>query len=152
MRKNRSGKLIAMSSLVGQIPFPFESIYTASKFAIEGLVESIKYEVAPFGIRVALVEPAQVSTGFSAKIHKPPPDGSPYKERADRFIKRDEVLVKKAPTPDQAAKRILKVILSEKPRFRNQVDFTSTFFLFLNRFLPKRLRDVILLNHMDINV
>jgi len=152
MRNNRSGKLIAMSSLVGQIPFPFESIYTASKFAIEGLVESIKYEVAPFGIRVALIEPAQVSTGFSAKIHKPPPDGSPYKDRADRFIKRDEVLVKKAPTPDQAAKRILKVILSEKPKFRNQVDFKSTFFLFLNRFLPKRLRDAILLNHMDINV
>jgi len=59
MREQGHGKLIAMSSLVGQVPFPFESIYSASKFAIEGLVLSLRYEVEPFGIRVALVEPAQ---------------------------------------------------------------------------------------------
>ena len=80
MREQRYGKLIAMSSLVGQVPFPFESIYSASKFAIEGLVLSLRYEVEPFGISVALVEPAQVSTTFAAKIHVLPPEGSPYRE------------------------------------------------------------------------
>jgi short-subunit dehydrogenase len=53
MRERRRGKLIAVSSLVGQIPFPFESIYSASKFAVEGLVLSMRYEVEPFGLRVA---------------------------------------------------------------------------------------------------
>ncbi len=150
MRERKFGRLIAMSSLVGQIPFPFESVYTASKFAVEGLMESIKYEVEPFGIRVALIEPAQVSTDFAAKIHKEPPEGSPYRERVKRFIQRDRELIKNAPTPMQAARRIVKVIESKNPRFRNQVDMTSTFFLWLNRFLHKRARDMILLRHMNI--
>jgi short-subunit dehydrogenase len=150
MRKNGCGKLIAMSSLVGQIPFPFESIYTASKFAVEGLVESIKYEVEPFGIKAALIEPAQVSTDFAAKIHKLPPEGSPYRKRIQRFINRDRELIKTAPTPENAAKSIVKVVLSENPKFRNQVDFLSAFFLLLNKILPKSIRDIILLRHMDI--
>lgn len=152
MREKGRGKLIAMSSLVGQIPFPFESVYSASKFAIEGLVESLQYEVAPFGIKVALVEPAQVSTGFAAKIHVLPPEGSPYRERARRFINRDNELIKDATTPLKAAKKILKVIRSESPKLHNQVDFMSSFFLFLNRVLPKWMRDAILINHMDIKV
>jgi len=150
MRRRGSGKLIAMSSLVGQVPFPFESIYAASKFAIEGMVMSFRYELAPFGIRVALIEPAQVSTTFAAKIHTLPPEGSPYRERARRFIARDDELIKTAPTPLQAARRIVEVIHQDRPAFHNQVDFKSTVFLFLNRFLPVGLRDRILLNHMDI--
>ncbi len=152
MRKAGAGKLIAMSSLVGRIPFPFESIYTASKFAIQGLVESIQYELSPFGIQVAVIEPAQVSTTFAAKIHHLPPEGSPYRERAGRFIDRDNELIKTATTPEQAARRIVKVIQAQKPKFHNQVDFMSTFFLGLNRVLPKFLRDAILVNHMDIKV
>jgi len=152
MRKQRSGKLIAMSSLVGVVPFPFESVYTASKFAIEGMVEAIKYEVEPFGLKVALIEPAQVSTDFAAKIHKLPPEDSPYRDRAQRFINRDNELIKSATTPAQAADKIVRVVLTDTPKLHNQVDFMSTFFLFLNWILPKSLRDKILLNHMDIKV
>ncbi len=152
MREKGYGKLIAMSSLVGVIPFPFESIYSASKFALEGLVLSMRYELEPFGIRVALIEPAQVSTDFAAKIHKLPPEKSPYRERANRFIIRDEELIKTATTPIEASKQIVKVIKKRKPKIHNQVDFMSTFFLFLNRFLPRRIRDAILLSHMDIKV
>jgi short-subunit dehydrogenase len=150
MRDNRGGKLIAMSSLVGQIPFPFESIYVASKFAVEGLVLSLRYEVAPFGIKVALIEPAQVSTSFAAKIHKLPPEGSPYRERAGRFIRRDEELIKTAPTPPQAAAAVVKVIKSKNPKLYNQIDLKSRAFLSLNRVLPQRMRDAILLRQMDI--
>ena len=150
MRENGSGRLIAVSSLVGQIPFPFESIYSASKFAVEGLVQSMRYEVEPFGIRVALIEPAQVSTTFAAKIHKLPPEGSPYRERAGRFIKRDEELIKTAPTPPQAAREIVKVIKSRKPKLYNQVDPKSKVFLALNKVLPRSIRDEILLRQMDI--
>ena len=152
MRENGYGKLIAMSSLVGQVPFPFESIYSASKFAIEGMVMSLRYEVEPFGIHVALIEPAQVSTSFAEKIHKLPPEGSPYRERAARFINRDNELIKTAPTPIQAAEKIATVVKTHKPKFHNQVDVMSTFFLFLNKFLPRAVRDAILLNHMDIKI
>jgi len=150
LRKAGGGKLIAMSSLVGQIPFPFESIYSASKFAISGMVESFQYELSPFGIQVAIIEPAQVSTSFAAKIHVLPPEGSPYRERAGRFIDRDNELIKTATTPIQAAERIIRVIRSARLKLHNQVDFMSTFFLFLNKVLPKFMRDMILLNHMNI--
>ena len=152
MRLRGQGKLIAMSSLVGRVPFPFESIYTASKFAITGLMQSIKYEVEHFGLQVAVIEPAQVSTSFAAKIHVLPPEGSPYRERAARFINRDNELIKNAPNPEQAAEKIVKVILAPKLRFFNQVDAQSSFLLWLNRFIPCSLRDAILVNHMDIKV
>ena len=152
MRERRSGKLIAMSSLVGRIPFPFESIYSASKFAVTGMVVSLKYEVEPFGLQVALIEPAQVSTTFAAKIHVLPPEGSPYRDRARRFIDRDNELIKTAPTPPVAAKKIVKIIETEKPALFNQVDFMSSFFLWLNQFLSRSVRDAILVNHMNIKV
>jgi short-subunit dehydrogenase len=150
MREKRSGTLIAVSSLVGQVPFPFESIYSASKFAVEGLVLSLRYEVEPFGLKVALIQPAQVSTSFAAKIHKLPPEGSPYRERAARFIRRDEELIKSAPTPTQAAAKIVKVMRSGSPRLFNQIDFKSKLFLSLNRLLPTSMKDAILLSQMDI--
>ncbi len=152
MRKRRAGKLIAMSSLVGRIPFPFESIYTASKFAVTGMMLSLKYEVAPFGIQVALIEPAQVSTTFAAKIHVLPPENSVYRDRARRFIERDDELIKTAPTPPVAARKIMKVIEAQKPALFNQIDFMSSFFLWLNQFLPRSVRDAILVNHMHIKV
>jgi short-subunit dehydrogenase len=152
MRERHAGKLIAMSSLVGRIPFPFESIYSASKFAITGMVLSLKYEVAPFGIQVALIEPAQVSTTFAAKIHVLPPENSVYRDRARRFIERDDELIKTAPTPPYAAEKIVKVVEAQNPALFNQIDFMSSFFLFLNQFLPRSMRDAILVNHMHIKV
>lgn len=152
MRTRKSGKLIAMTSLVGRIPFPFESIYTASKFSLTGLMLSLRYEVAPFGIKVAIIEPAQVSTKFAEKIHHLPSESSPYRERVRRFIDRDNVLIKTAPTPSYAANKILKVVLAKNPKFFNQIDFRSTFFLWLNKFLPMWMRDLILINYMDIRV
>jgi short-subunit dehydrogenase len=152
MRERRKGKLIAMSSLVGRIPFPFESIYSASKFAVTGLVMSLRYEVEPFGIRVALIEPAQVSTTFAAKIHVLPPEGSPYRDRARRFIDRDNELIKTAPDPVQAAEKIVKVVHSNKPSLYTSIDTMSGVFQFLNKVLPTRVRDSILIDHMDIKL
>lgn len=152
MRARGAGKLVAVSSLVGRIPFPFESIYAATKFALDGMVLSFKYELEPFGIKVALIEPAQVSTGFAAKVHKLPREGSPYRDRVRRFIDRDNVLIKDAPDPARAAAKYVEVIESESPSLFNQIDLMSTFFLALNRFLPQRLRDRILVRHMDIEV
>jgi len=152
MRERRQGKIVAVSSLVGRIPFPFESIYAATKFALGGMVLSFKYELEPYGIKVALIEPAQVSTGFAAKVHKLPSEKSPYRERVKRFIDRDNVLIKDAPDPDRAAEKYVEVIEAANPKLFNQIDFMSTFFLTLNRILPAKVRDRILVHHMDIEV
>jgi hypothetical protein len=90
------------------------------------------------------------STSFAAKIHTLPPEGSPYRDRIGRFIDRDNELIKKAPNPVQAADKIVKVLEDPAPGIHNQVDFMSTLFLILNRFLPRAIRDRILLNHMQI--
>ena len=151
MRERRSGKLVAVASLVGRIPFPFESIYSSTKFAVEGMVQSLKFEVEPYGIKVALIEPAQVSTGFAKKSLKLPEPTSPYYERAMRFIERDNELVESATTPGVAAAKIAAVLLAEKPKLFNLVDTMSSIFFFLNQHLPTKVRDRILLNHMRIN-
>jgi short-subunit dehydrogenase len=152
MRERGAGKLVAMSSLVGQIPFPFESVYSASKFAVEGLILSFRIELRPFGIRVAIIEPAQVSTRFAAKIHKLPPEGSPYRERARRFIERDHALIKTAPTPREAAEKIVKVLRSARPKLYTQIELKSTVFIRLSRVAPTWVREKVLENYMDIRV
>jgi short-subunit dehydrogenase len=149
MRENRSGKLVAMSSMVGQLPFPFESIYSASKYAIEGLAASLRLEVEPFGIKVALIEPAQVSSSFAAK-RKPPAEGSPYRERAIRFIERDKILVSGGSTPAQAAATIVKVINSTNPNLHNEITLKDRVAMSLSRVLPYKLRDAVLVRHMGI--
>ena len=71
-------------------------------------------------------------------------------ERAGRFIARDEELIKSAPDPTSAALQIIRVIESPRPKLHNAIDAKSRFFLALNRFLPTRLRDRLLLDQMDI--
>lgn len=65
MRQRRSGVIVNLSSLGGLFGLPFQSFYSASKFAMEGWTESLRFEVKPFGIRVVLIEPGDVKTGFT---------------------------------------------------------------------------------------
>ena len=65
MRRQQRGRIILISSIGGIIGIPFQSFYSASKFALEGYGESLAYEVAPFGIQVTLVEPGNVRTDFT---------------------------------------------------------------------------------------
>src|SRR5262249_35927330 len=64
MRQQHSGTLITVSSTGGRVASPFASAYHASKYALEGLCESLRFELKPQGIRVKLVEPGHVKTGF----------------------------------------------------------------------------------------
>ena len=64
MRAHRTGVVVNLSSLAGRVATPFMSSYNASKFALEGLSESLRYELSLHGIRVKLVEPAHFKTGF----------------------------------------------------------------------------------------
>jgi short-subunit dehydrogenase len=64
MRKQRSGIIVNMSSIAGKFGYPGSSAYVSTKFAIEGLSESIAYELESFGIKVVLVEPGVIITNF----------------------------------------------------------------------------------------
>jgi NAD(P)-dependent dehydrogenase (short-subunit alcohol dehydrogenase family) len=64
MRSNRSGTIINISSIGGQITFPLGTLYHGTKFAVEGLSEALHYELEPLGIHVRIVEPGMIRTNF----------------------------------------------------------------------------------------
>jgi short-subunit dehydrogenase len=89
MRKNRSGKIVNITSMGGRVAIPLDSIYHATKFALEGLSESIQYELEPFGIKIILIEPGAVGSNFwknlkmaatSTSRHDDNNNDSPYRQ------------------------------------------------------------------------
>ena len=66
MRKQSSGKILVIGSIGGLIGLPFVAYYSASKFALDGLVEALRGEVAPFGIQATIVHPGDINTAFGA--------------------------------------------------------------------------------------
>ena len=71
MRDQRSGTIVNISSLAGYIGFPASSVYVSTKFALDGLSESLAYEIQPYGISVALIEPGVINTNFVENIIMP---------------------------------------------------------------------------------
>jgi short-subunit dehydrogenase len=68
MRKQKNGIIINITSIAGVVGIPAECIYVSTKFALEGLSESISYELQPYGIKVILVEPGVINTNFVSSI------------------------------------------------------------------------------------
>ena len=64
MRKQGTGNIVNISSIAGRIGFPVSTAYISSKFAIEGLSESLRYELGPFGVNVIIIEPGVIKTNF----------------------------------------------------------------------------------------
>jgi NAD(P)-dependent dehydrogenase (short-subunit alcohol dehydrogenase family) len=114
MRTRGSGVLVNLSSIAGLVAAPFAGLYAASKHAVEALSESLHYEVAPFGIRVALVEPGGFATEFSANVTEADAftTESPYRDYADRFAAALEKLTRpdgQAADPQIVADAIVRV-------------------------------------------
>ena len=73
MRKQKNGIIINVSSIAGVVGIPAECIYVSTKFALEGLTESISYELQPYGIKVVIIEPGVINTNFVPNIKFPKP-------------------------------------------------------------------------------
>ena len=89
MRARKSGIIVNVSSIGGRLTFPFASLYHATKFAVEGLTESLQYELNPLGIRLKIVEPGGYKTDFASRsMALYGADGlDGYQERFDQFIR-----------------------------------------------------------------
>jgi NAD(P)-dependent dehydrogenase (short-subunit alcohol dehydrogenase family) len=134
MRAQRSGLLATTSSLAGIVPLPFWGHYNASKFAVEGLMETLRYELKPMGIRVALVEAGAIKTPFYAEPQAPAmAEYSPWR---DRFFKTMKGFEEKAPGPEVVAEVFSRIVQSESPALRNTVTREAKLFPFLRWLLP----------------
>ena len=115
------GIIVNVSSVNGHVPFPVISAYVATKFALEGLSESIAYELEPFGIKVILIEPGAIGSGFmkgSIMSNRALDPKSAYFEFVRKVRSKISSDHENATQPEEVAKTIVQAILSEKPEFR----------------------------------
>ncbi len=145
MLEQRSGTIVNISSALGRMGTPFNGAYVSSKFALEGISESLKTEVQPFGIRVAMVEPGLFRTNF--------PDNSMRGEAADgknmentayapyirKYNDHREMFHRFGGDPVRVAKVVHKVISSRSPNFRNPVGLDARAGTLAARLLPERI-------------
>jgi NAD(P)-dependent dehydrogenase (short-subunit alcohol dehydrogenase family) len=121
MRKQVFGIIVNMSSGAGRLGYPGGSVYVSTKFAVEGLSESMAYELEPFGIKVILVEPGVIRTNFAnamvvAKKSQDP--NSPYSHIMQKMATSFEHMMENESSPDLVAKAVLKAVTSENPSLR----------------------------------
>src|SRR5215831_20951671 len=121
MRKQKSGIIVNISSGAGKIAIPVQSAYVSTKFAIEGLSESMAYELEPFGIKVVLVEPGFIKTNIGNNIvtaKKSQDANSPYSQLTEKMVSFIEHGLETGSPPDVVAKVVLKAVTSENPNLR----------------------------------
>jgi len=123
MRRQRGGRLVLISSIGGIVALPFQSFYSASKFAMEGYGESLAYEVAPFGIQVTLVEPGNVRTDFtrSRRDVAAPPGDDPYRQATARAVGKMIEDEANGVPPDDVAAVVQRALEARRPPRRMSV-------------------------------
>lgn len=144
MRKQKSGRIINMSSILGLIPSPFNAFYAATKHAIEGYSESLDHEVRALGIRVLLVEPGLTRTSFEENLTRadqPLPAYAAERARSENLMRK---WVDAGDPPQVVADTVVKAATAPKPKLRYSARKQSRQVRSLRRFMPERLVDSIL--------
>lgn len=141
MRAKGNGLIINIGSVAGFIAIPYQSMYSASKYALEALSQAMRIEVKPFGIKVALIEPGDVRTGFtSGRVWTEASKGAtPYKERCQKAVEAMERSEMSGPGPEIVVKAVAKIIASKNPPIRTVVGADYKLIAFLKRLVPDRL-------------
>ncbi len=121
MRKQKSDIIVNISSRAGRFGYPACSAYISTKFAVEGLSESISYELEPFGIKVILIELGFIQTNFSKAVvvaKKSQDPSSPYSQMMQKVVNVSGQLQQRGSTPDLVAKVVLDAVTSKDPNRR----------------------------------
>ena len=131
MRKQGSGTIVNVSSVVGRIGFPASPAYISSKFALEGLSESLRFEFAPFGVDVIIIEPGVTKTNFmkNMKMAKKSELDTVYKDITTKVISGVKMMVEMGTPPKEVANTIVKAIKDKKPLPRYVVGNDASMFL-----------------------
>lgn len=139
MRAARRGRIINVSSLSGRVAFPLLSAYAASKHAVEGFSESLRWEVEPFGVSVCLVEPGTFKAPLPRRRDAAGGSDSPYRELTEIVEQARAEEADKAQPPEAAGRAIARLVGEESPRFRTLVGIDARTLVTLRRMMPDRL-------------
>ncbi len=146
MRAQRSGRIINVSSIGGKFGEPFGSWYHATKFAVEGLSDSLRMELHPFGIDVVIIQPGATHSEWSGIAHdsliKYSGNG-PYREGANSHAKFMEIGHQGSipAAPSVVAKTIVQAVQAKKPKIRYVTGGFAAPMLFVRRVLSDRAFD-----------
>jgi NAD(P)-dependent dehydrogenase (short-subunit alcohol dehydrogenase family) len=137
MRRQRSGRIVNLSSVMGLIPAPFMALYSASKHAVEGYSESLDHEIRGSGVRVVLVEPAYTRTSFEGNVYRADEQLDVYKSARTNAegVLRDGM--KTADTPELVASAVVKASTEANPHRRYAAGRTARQVSLLRRFVPE---------------
>jgi NAD(P)-dependent dehydrogenase (short-subunit alcohol dehydrogenase family) len=136
MRRQGSGRIVNISSVMGLIPAPFMALYAASKHALEGYSESLDHETRSSGIRVVLVEPAYTRTSFEGNVYQADQQLDVYRSARTNAegVMRDSM--KTADTPELVASAVVKAATEVNPNRRYTAGRTARQVSLLRRFVP----------------
>jgi NAD(P)-dependent dehydrogenase (short-subunit alcohol dehydrogenase family) len=149
MRRQGEGRIVQNSSILGFITLPYRGAYVATKFALEGLSDTLRLELAGSGIHVSLIEPGPILSRFRENAH------AMFEKHIDRVnsAHRDNYLalvnrlVKQGPVapftlpPEAVLKKVIHALESSKPKPRYHVTFPTHLFAVLRRLLSSRAMD-----------
>lgn len=118
-RKQKFGKIITFGSITGLVAFPNTSYYASSKHALEGYFKALRYELTEFNIRVAMIEPGSFKTNIMENSTTTLNRIEDYNALRSKSEKYAELIVAQGEDPIMVAKKVLKVVETDKPKFRN---------------------------------
>jgi NAD(P)-dependent dehydrogenase (short-subunit alcohol dehydrogenase family) len=141
LRRQRSGRIVLVSSVVGFLPAPFMGFYAASKHALEGYGESLDHEVRSLGIRVVLVEPGFMKTRIDANASRASHRVGDYDAARQRVAAGIQASVEKGDDPSLVAKAIAEAVTIPRPRLRYQVGKGAGLLATLRGIMPAAMFD-----------
>src|SRR5574340_1822948 len=129
MRKQKSGTIVNVSSVAGRIGFPVTPAYISSKFALEGLSESMRYELAPFGIKTIIIEPGVIKTNLFTSLKRSTKSDLAYKEITEKVMQGLTMMSQMGTPAQEVARTIVNAIRTENPMPRYPVGNDARMFL-----------------------
>jgi len=133
-RERKEGTIITTSSMGGLVSFPLYSVYNGTKWAIEGIMESLQYELKPFNIKVKNIEPGTIKTEFENSLQFITTDA--YKNYVPKVHQNMLDTYKSAPSGIVVAKKVFKAANDNSFRLRYPVGSQSPMLLFIRRIIP----------------
>jgi len=148
MREQKSGRIVNISSVAGRIARPLSSVYDATKHALEAISDGLRGELAPFGIKVVVIEPGFIITEFlgvaNEEAREVMEQAGPYATLFERVASGTQRLRKLAGRPEDIAELVFKALAADSPRMRYAAPGHARVGLALKRLLPDRLLDYVL--------